>query len=89
MLCVTVSIMPVRREARGEYLIEASAFHLPVGDKWQPRLTMTRLNAGNKHGKMQSFPGLKPEFDTAKAAVSYALALGRQMAEQGSSRLTV
>lgn len=81
--------MPIRREERGEYLIEASAFHLPVGDKWQPRLTMTRLANGARHGKMQSFPGLKPEFDTAKAAMRYALALGREMAEQGSSRLTV
>lgn len=81
--------MPIRREERGEYLIEASAFHLPVGKKWQPRLTMTRIAAGNGHGKVQSFPGLKPEFDTAKDAMRYALALGRQMADQGSSRLTV
>ena len=37
----------MHREERGRYLIEASAFHLPAGDKWQPRLTMTRLAFAN------------------------------------------
>ncbi len=35
--------MPIHREERGRYLIEASAFPMPGGNKWQPRLTMTRL----------------------------------------------
>ena len=34
--------MASHREERGLYLIEAGAFHLPGGSKWQPRLTMTR-----------------------------------------------
>ena len=80
--------MTVRREQRGQYMIEASACRLP-GLKWQPRLTMIRLATGNALPRSQAFPGLSPAFETAKGATQYALDLGRQMAEQHSSRLTV
>lgn len=76
------------RKQQGQYLIEASAFHLP-GNKWQPRLTMTRLPVDNFPGKSQSFPGLTPSFETSKGATRYALDLGTEMASHGSSRLTV
>ncbi len=81
--------MPVYRETRGEYLIEASAAHLPVGNKWQPRLTITRQPAAPALPKSQSFPGLTPLFETAKGAARYAAELGRTMAESGSPRLKV
>jgi hypothetical protein len=77
------------REERGQYLIEAGAFHLPGGNKWQPRLTMTRLRCSTGLSKSQSFPGLTPLFDTAKGATRFAIDLGRSMADQGSARLTV
>jgi hypothetical protein len=80
--------MPTYREQRGEYLIEASAFQLP-GDRWQPRLTMTRVARGGELARSQSFPGLTPEFDTAKGAARYAADLGRRLAEERSSRLRV
>jgi len=80
--------MPVRREQRGQYLIEASAYHLP-GNKWQPRLTMTRLPEGRSLSKSQAFPGLSPAFETAKAASLYALELGRRLADERSARLQV
>lgn len=81
--------MPVQREQRGQYLIEASAFHLPGGGKWQPRLTMTRLPNGKIPSKSQAFPGLSPVFETARAATRYAADLGRQLVDQSSSRLRV
>ncbi len=37
----------MHREERGRYLIEASAYRLIDGNKWQPRLTMPR----SKHGR--------------------------------------
>lgn len=74
----------MRREECGSYLITASAARVP-GLKWQPRLTMTRL-AGSRS---QAFPGLSPLFDTSRAATQYALDLGRQLAKERSSRLTV
>lgn len=77
------------REIRGQYLIEASAFHLTVGNRWQPRLKMTRLEGGVASKKSQYFPGLKPEFETAGSATHYARDLGRDMADHGSSRLIV
>jgi hypothetical protein len=77
------------REKRGEYLIEASAFHMPGGNKWQPRLTMTRVGCGSLLSKSQSFPGLMPLFETAKGAVRYAADLGRRMVDEQSQRLTV
>jgi len=77
------------REERGLYLIEAGAFHLSGGSKWQPRLTMTRLRCSTGLCKSQSFPGLTPLFDTAKGATRFATDLGRSMADQGSARLTV
>jgi hypothetical protein len=77
------------REERGLYLIEAGAFHLPDGGKWQPRLTMTRVRCSTGLSKSQSFPGLTPLFDTAKGATRFATDLGRSMADQGSARLTV
>jgi len=81
--------MASHREERGLYLIEAGAFHLPGGSKWQPRLTMTRLRCATGLSKSQSFPGLTPLFDTAKGAMRFAADLGRSMADQGSARLTV
>jgi len=80
--------MPTYREHRGEYLIEASAFRLP-GDLWQPRLTITRVRQGAALAKSQSFPGLTPEFPTAKDAARYAADLGRSLADEHSSRLRV
>lgn len=80
--------MRVHREQRGQYLIEASAFHLP-GNKWQPRLTMTRLPQGAALSKSQAFPGLTPAFETAKGATRYAMDLGRRLADERSSRLRV
>ena len=80
--------MPTYREQRGEYLIEATAFQLP-GQLWQPRLTMTRVAHGAALAKCQSFPGLTPEFDTAKGAARYAADLGRRLAEERSSRLRI
>jgi len=81
--------MANHREERGQYLIEAGAFHLPGGNKWQPRLIMTRLRCRTGLSKSQSFPGLMPLFDTAKGAIGFATDLGRSMADQGSARLTV
>jgi hypothetical protein len=81
--------MASHREERGQYLIEAGAFHLPGGSKWQPRLTMTRLRCSTGLTKSQSFPGLGPLFDTAKGATRFATDLGRSMADQGSPRLTI
>src|SRR5437899_12182633 len=81
--------MPMHREERGEYLIEASAFHLGDGNKWQPRLTMTRLACANALSKSQSFPGLTPLFETAKGAVRYAADLGGTMEHEGSLRVRV
>ena len=77
------------REERGQYLIEAGAYHLPGGSKWQPRLIMTRLRCSTGLTKSQSFPGLTPLFETAKGATRFATDLGRSMAGQGSARLTV
>jgi hypothetical protein len=77
------------REERGQYLIEAGAYRLPGGNKWQPRLTMTRLRCSTGLSKSQSFPGLTPVFDTARGATRFAPDLGRSMADQGSARLTV
>ncbi|OFZ72205.1 MAG: hypothetical protein A2W04_06655 [Betaproteobacteria bacterium RBG_16_64_9] len=81
--------MPVYRETRGDYLIEASAAHLEVGGKWQPRLTMTRQSSAAMLPKSQSFPGLTPLFETAKGAARYAADLGRTMADHGSPRLKI
>jgi hypothetical protein len=81
--------MSMHREERGRYLIEASACRLTGGDKWQPRLTMTRVACANGLSKSQSFPGLKPLFETAKGAIRYATDLGRSMADEGSPRLKV
>jgi len=81
--------MAIHREERGEYLIEASAFHLADGNKWQPRLTMTRMACANALSKSQSFPGLTPLFETARGAVRYAADLGRSMADERSPRLKV
>jgi hypothetical protein len=81
--------MANHREERGLYLIEAGAFHLPGGNKWQPRLTMTRLRCSTGLSRSQSFPGLTPLFDTAKGATRFATDLGRSLADQGSARLIV
>jgi len=81
--------MPIHREERGQYLIEASAFQMPIGNKWQPRLTMTRLSDPKELSKSQSFPGLTPLFETAKGATRYATDLGRILADQGSPRLRI
>ena len=81
--------MPMHREERGKYLIEASACHLPDQNRWQPRLTMTRLACANLLSKSQAFPGLQPLFETAKGATRYATDLGRNMADQGSPRLKI
>jgi hypothetical protein len=83
------NIMSIHREERGQYLIEASAFHLPGGNQWQPRLTMTRLRDERALPRSQSFPGLSPLFETAKGAIRYATDLGRRMADEGSPRLRV
>ena len=79
----------MHREERGIYLIEASAFRVTDGNKWQPRLTMTRLACENALSKSQSFPGLAPLFETAKGAVRFATDLGRSLANEGSPRLKV
>jgi hypothetical protein len=81
--------MSIHREERGQYLIEASAFHLSDGNKWQPRLTLTRLRTAQQLSKSQSFPGLTPLFHSAKAAVRYATDLGRSLVDESSPRLTV
>jgi hypothetical protein len=81
--------MPTYREERGKYLIEAGAFHLEVENKWQPRLTITRLPFANVLSKSQAFPGLRPLFETAKGATRYATDLGRSMADEGSPRLKI
>jgi hypothetical protein len=81
--------MPTQREARGQYLIEASAYHLPGGNKWQPRLTLTRLPGETSLPKSQSFPGLTAMFETAKGATLYAMSLGRSMIDESSPRLRV
>src|SRR5258708_23149840 len=79
--------MPMHREERGRYLIQASAFRLIDGNKWQPRLTMTRMPCANALSKSQSFPRLTPLFETARGAVRYAADLGRSMASERSPRL--
>lgn len=76
------------RKQHGQYLIEATSFRLP-GNKWQPRLTMTRVAVDNVPGKSQSFPGLTPAFGTSKGAARYALDLGCELVNERSSRLTV
>lgn len=81
--------MPVHREERGQYLIEASAAQLPDVSKWQPRLMLTRLPCGKALSKVQSFPGLTPEFATAKGATRYATDLGRRLVDEASPRLKV
>jgi len=81
--------MSIHREERGQYLIEASAFHVRTGNKWQPRLTMTRMQNPQELSKSQSFPGLTPLFDTAKGATRYATDLGRSLADERSPRLKV
>jgi hypothetical protein len=81
--------MPTHREEHGQYLIEAGAFHLPDGNKWQPRLTMTRMAFAKTLSKSQAFPGLSPLFETAKGAVRFATDLGRRMADEQSPRLTI
>jgi hypothetical protein len=81
--------MPTHREERGQYLIEAGAFHLTDGNKWQPRLTMTRMACAKTLAKSQAFPGLSPLFETAKGAVRFATDLGRRMADEQSPRLTI
>ena len=80
--------LTLRHDKRGKYLIEASASRLP-GNKWQPRLTMTRIAEGSSLQKCQAFPGLSPAFNTSAGATQYALDLGCAMAEHGSPRLTV
>ncbi|MEW6688534.1 MAG: hypothetical protein AB1452_05500 [Pseudomonadota bacterium] len=80
--------MTTYREQRGEYLIEASAFRLP-SSRWQPRLTMTRLAHPGVLAKCQSFPGLTPDFETAKGAARFAADLGLRLAEERSSRLRI
>jgi hypothetical protein len=80
--------MAIYRTQHGEYLIEASAFHLP-GGLWQPRLMMTRLARVSVLAKSQSFPGLSPAFNTAKGAARFAADLGRRLAEEHSSRLKI
>ena len=81
--------MSIHREERGQYLIEASACHMTHGNKWQPRLTMTRLRSPQELSKSQSFPGLTPLFETAKGAIHFATNLGRSLADEGSPRLKV
>ncbi len=81
--------MSMHREERGPYLIEASAHLLAGENKWQPRLTMTRLPCANKLPKSQAFHGLTPIFATAKGAIQYAADLGRRMVDERSPRLTV
>jgi hypothetical protein len=81
--------MATHREERGPYLIEAGAFLLPGGNKWQPRLTMTRMACATTLSKSQAFPGLTPLFETSKGAVRYATDLGRNMADEESPRLTI
>lgn len=81
--------MPVYREIRGQYTIEATAAHVDVGNKWQPRLTMTRQPAADALPKSQSFPGLTPLFETAKGAARYAADMGREMVDNGSPRLKI
>ena len=87
--CNQENTMPTHREQRRGYLIEASAFHMPGGNKWQPRLTMTRLPCAESLSKSQSFPGLTPLFGTARGAAQYAADLGRTMADEDSPRLTI
>ena len=81
--------MPTHREERGQYLIESSAYLLPGENKWQPRLTVTRLPCAKRLSKSQAFPGLAPAFATAKGATQYATELGRRMVDEESSRLTI
>jgi len=83
------STTATNREKRGNYLIEASAFRLPAGNRWQPRLTLTRVLPTDSLPKMQSFPGLSPEFATARGAARFAMDLGRQMVDQNSSRVRI
>lgn len=83
------NVMPTHREEHGPYLIEAGAYLLPGENKWQPRLTMTRLPCEKKLSKSQAFPGLTPIFATAKGATRFATDLGRKMVDEESPRLTV
>lgn len=79
----------MRTEQCGHYLIYASAAALP-GQKWQPRLTMTRaVSSGDPLSRSQAFPGLGPAFETSAAATQYALELGRRLAREQSSRLWI
>jgi len=83
------STTTISREKRGVYLIEASAFQLPGGNRWQPRLTLTRILPKNCLPKMQSFPGLSPDFDTAQGARRFGMDLGRELIDRASSRIRI
>ncbi len=52
--------MGTHSEPRGQYLIVASACRLEREDKYQPRLTVPRLETVDGLPRSQSFPGLNP-----------------------------
>ena len=81
--------MTAHSERHGPYLIEASAFRLPDEKKFQPRLTMTRVGTDEQLPRSQAFPGLSPLFETAGAAVRFAVDLGRSLADESSPRLRI
>ena len=74
--------MTTCREKRGSCLIETGAIDLHHGKHWQPWLRLTRPAGGVS--VIHTFDRLKPVFGTEQAALRYAAALGRSLADEGS-----
>jgi hypothetical protein len=73
--------MTIYRQERGPCLIEAGARDLGNGSHWQPWLRLTRRAGGVSLSS--TFDGLKPVFGTEQAALGYAAALGKSLADEG------
>lgn len=76
-------------EQRGGYVIEATARSLPGGAGWLPQLRLTRLTEPGLLEHSQNFHSFKPLFESAKAAISYAVEVGRSLVDEDSSLLEV
>ncbi len=78
-----VAFMPARREQRGSCLIEVDALDLQHGSHWRPWLRLTRCAGGACASR--TFDRLKPVFASEQAALRYAAALGRSLADEESA----
>lgn len=78
-----VASLPARREQRGSCLIEVGALDLQHGSHWRPWLRLTRCAGGACASR--TFDRLKPVFASEQAALRYAAALGRSLADEESA----